>query len=570
MNSSINSDLSFTKTSPADDELLFCPLGGAGEIGMNLNVYGHAGKWLMIDCGITFGDEKNTGVEIVMPDVRFIEERKTNLIGIVLTHAHEDHFGAVHHLWNRLRCNIYATAFAAELLKKKLEEVGLLKKVKINLIKQNQRLDIGPFQLRLFGTTHSIPEPNSVVLKTSLGTVLHTGDYKLDPYPLIGKKTDLKAFESLGDDGVLALVGDSTNSLIDGSSGSEKEVRDSLFRLVGQLKGRVVVACFASNVARIQTIIESAERNGRSVVLSGRSLKRVTDAAKSVGYLRDVPAFIKEKEAKSLPRENVLIIATGSQGEPRSALSRIARDDHSHINLDEGDVVIFSSRIIPGNERAISKLHEQLAKKLVTVITEHDHLVHVSGHPAREEIKKMYEVVRPTISIPVHGESHHLRGHAELAKSCDVPFVKEVRNGDVIALSSSGPEFIGRVHTGRLMLDGNDLISMNSNKVVKRNHMQVNGFSFLTIVIDQSGAIIDTPMLAAPGLLDNEPDDIRIKNLIIEGILVLIDDLPPRDLRDDEVLVQKIEEKVLKGFKRLKRKSPSIEVHLVRVKGREL
>ena len=570
MISSTNSSISFSGTSPSDDELLFCPLGGAGEIGMNLNLYGHAGKWLMVDCGITFGDEHISGVEIVMPDVSFIEERNADLIGIVLTHALEDHFGAVHHLWNRLRCKIYATAFATELLKKKLEEVGLLKKVKINVIKKNQKLDIGPFQLKILGTTHSIPEPNSIVLKTSIGTILHTGDWKLDPHPLVGKKTDLKTFKSLGDEGVLALVGDSTNSLVDGSSGSEKQVRDNLFDLVREIKGRVVVTCFASNVARLQTIIESAEKNGRSVILSGRSLRRGIDAAKSVGYLRDVPPFIKEQEAKSIPRENVLIIATGSQGEPRAALSRIARDDHSHISLDKGDVVIFSSRIIPGNERPISRLHEQLSNKSVRVITEHDHLVHVSGHPAREELKKMYEVVRPRISIPVHGEPQHLRGHADLAKSCDIPFIKEVRNGDVLALSANGPKFVGRVHTGRLMLDGNDLISLDSNKVVKRNHMQINGCSLLTIAVDQSGNIIETPILSAPGLLDDEIDDISLKNLIIDDILDLIDNLPPRDRRDDKVLTQKLKDKVSRGFRKLKRKSPSVEVHLIRIKGRDL
>src|SRR5438309_4456622 len=352
------SDIRFADDDPS--ALFFVSLGGAGEIGMNLNLYGYGGDWLILDCGVTFGDDSQPGLEVVMPDPAFIVERRDRLLGIVATHAHEDHIGAIPYLWTQLRCPIWATPFTASLLRAKLVEAQLADKVKINIVPMSGRFTIGPFDLELITLTHSIPEPNAVVIRTPVGTVLHTGDWKLDPEPLIGSPTDEARLREVGDEGVLAIVCDSTNALKPGSSGSEGDLRRSLTELIGHYDGRVAVACFASNVARLETIAHAARAHDRDVALVGRSLWRIEKAAREHGYLADVPRFLTEDEAGYVPRDKVLLVCTGSQGEPRAALARIARDDHPNIVLDEGDVVIFSSRIIPGNEKAINRLHNAL------------------------------------------------------------------------------------------------------------------------------------------------------------------------------------------------------------------
>jgi len=385
------------------DELVFLPLGGAGEIGMNLNLYGYGGRWLMIDCGISFADETMPGLEVIMPDPTFIEERREDLVGIVVTHAHEDHIGAIQYLWPRFKTTVYATPFTANLLRQKLVETKLETTVPIVEIPMSGKFWIEPFELELITLTHSIPEPNAVVVRTPAGTVLHTGDWKLDPDPLVGPTADEAALRRLGDEGVLALVCDSTNALRPGATGSEAEVRRSLETLVGQCRSRVAVACFASNVARLTSIVAAAEKHDRQVALVGRSLWRIEQAARETGYLEGVPRFLTEEEAGYLPRDKALLICTGSQGEPRSALSRIADDEHAHIVLEAGDAVIFSSRIIPGNERSINRLHNKLAHVGVEILTEEDHFVHVSGHPAQQELQRMYQMVRPKIAVPVHG-----------------------------------------------------------------------------------------------------------------------------------------------------------------------
>ncbi|HLB80253.1 MAG TPA: ribonuclease J, partial [Dongiaceae bacterium] len=397
---------------PGADELLFLPLGGTGEIGMNLNLYGHAGKWLMIDLGITFGDDTTPGIEVIMPDPGFIAERRADLAGLVLTHAHEDHIGAVPYLWPRLRCPIFATPFTAALLRRKLRDAGLQDQAPITEVPMSGRFAVGPFELELITLTHSIPEPNAVVVRTPLGTVLHTGDWKLDPEPLVGPLADEVALRRLGEEGVLAMVCDSTNALVAGESGSEAAVRESLGRLVGRLTQRVAIACFASNVARLETGAWVAAAHDRHAGLVGRSLWRIDAAARETGYFADLPPFVREHDVAYLPREKVLMLCTGSQGEPRSALARIARGDHPGVTLEPGDAAIFSSRIIPGNERAIGRLQNDLARMGVEVVTERDHFVHVSGHPAQGELAAMYQWVRPRVAVPVHGEARHLRAHA--------------------------------------------------------------------------------------------------------------------------------------------------------------
>ncbi len=550
---------------PGKDDLFFLPLGGTGEIGMNLNLYGHAGKWLMIDCGVTFGNDTAPGVDVIMPDPDFIERRRDNLVALVLTHAHEDHIGAVPYLWKRLRCPVYATPFTAAVLREKLEEAGLLGEVPLTVIGMSERFEIAPFDLQLITLTHSIPEPNAVVLRTSLGTVVHTGDWKLDPAPLIGDTTDEAALKQLGEDGVLAMIGDSTNALVEGESGSEAAVRDSLMALVGEFKTRVVVACFASNIARVQTIAEVAAAHGRAVVLAGRSLWRITEAARATGYLGDIAPFVPEEEAAALPRDKVLLICTGSQGEPRAALPRIARDDHPNVKLAKDDVVIFSSRIIPGNEVSIGRLQNQLASMGVKVITERDHFVHVSGHPARDELIHMYQWVRPSIAVPVHGETRHLYGHAELARACQVPHTPIIANGDMVRLSADGPEIVAQVQTGRLAVDGTELIAMEDETLRSRIRMLRNGFAVLTLAVDQSGRVLDEPQLSAPGILGDSDSDFDLADDIIDDVLEMISELPPARRRDDAALSEQVRRVVRRGFRERRGKNPTTQVHLVRL-----
>ncbi|HER26130.1 MAG TPA: ribonuclease J, partial [Rhodospirillales bacterium] len=425
------------------DELLFVPLGGAGEIGMNLNLYGYGPKdrqrWMMIDLGITFGNGTLPGVDVIMPDPTFIEQRLDQLEGLVLTHAHEDHLGAVAHLWPRLKCPVYATPFTARILGHKLREAGLEQRVPVTVVPLKGSFSVGPFDLELITLTHSIPEPNGIVIRTPLGTVLHTGDWKFDPNPVVGEVTDEAALNALGDEGTLAIVCDSTNVFTEGTSGSEGDLLDSLSQLIGSLSGRIVVTCFASNVARLETIAAAAAANDRDVVLAGRSLWRFQEAGREHGCLANTAAFLEEEAAGYLPREKTLIICTGSQGEPRAALSRIASGGHPRITLDPGDTVIFSSRQIPGNETSISSVQNQLVRGGINIMTEKDHFVHVSGHPARQELIRMYQHVKPKISIPVHGELRHMSEHARLATDCQVGATLVGENGSLMRIAPGQP-----------------------------------------------------------------------------------------------------------------------------------
>ena len=550
---------------PGSDEVLFVPLGGTGEIGMNFNCYGHDGAWLIVDCGVTFGDPSYPGVDVMTADPTFIEDRRDKIAGMLITHAHEDHVGGVAHLWPRLRCPVYATPFTMAVLRRKLEEAGLAGKVPLHEIPLSGAATIGPFDLSLITVTHSIPEPNAVVIKTGAGTVFHTADWKLDPDPLIGAVTDEAALRAVGDAGVLALIGDSTNATVEGTAGSEAAVRDSLMDLVGSFTERVAFACFASNVARVQTVAEVAHAHGRAVGLVGRSLWRMTDAARATGYLADLPPFIREDEAMLLPRDKVALICTGSQGEPRAALSRIARDDHPNITLDDGDTVIFSSRIIPGNEVPIGRLQNQLTAMGVRVITEKDHFVHVSGHPARDELRQMYQWIRPQIAVPVHGEAHHLRAHAALAEACQVPHAMVIENGDVLRLDPDGPEIWGQVQAGRLAVDGQDLIRLDDSNLRTRNHMLWNGSATLTVVVDRKGHVVSEPQLSAPGLLGETDADFDLLDDVIDDVLDALSGAKANERRDDEALEERLRRAVRKSFRARRGKNPTAEVHLVRL-----
>lgn len=550
--------------SASEPELLFVPLGGAGEIGMNLNLYGYGDQWVMVDLGVTFADDRMPGIDVVMPDPAFIVERRDKLLGIVLTHAHEDHIGAVQYLWPQLRCPIYATPFTASILKRKLAEAGLERIAEITIVPLSGRFTLGPFEFELITLTHSIPEPNALAIRTPLGTVLHTGDWKIDPDPLVGEATDDAALRRVGEEGVLAMVCDSTNVLREGTSGSEADLRKSLVDLVGRCQQRVAIACFASNVARLETVAKVAEANGRHAALIGRSLWRFYEAALENGYLKDIPRFLNDGEAAYLPRDKVVLAMTGSQGEPRSAMARVVAGEHAHIVLEAGDTAIFSSRIIPGNERAIFRLQSALAGLGVEIVTELDEFVHVSGHPARDELAEMYAWVKPRIAVPVHGEMRHLIEHARFARACQIREAVVVTNGDILRLAPGAPEIVGQAPSGRLALDGTALVPAEGAVVKSRTRMLWHGVAVATVVVDKDGRLAGDPQLALPGLVGDD----GTSTLVAEttgAIEQAIEELPSATRRDDDALKEAVRLAIRRSVRLARGKKPSIEVHLVRV-----
>jgi len=545
-------------------ELYFVPLGGAGEIGMNLNLFGHRGKWLMVDLGVTFGNDTTPGIEVIMPDPAFIEERKADLVGLVLTHAHEDHLGAIQYLWPRLRCPVYATPFTAAVLRAKLRDDNLVEPVEIREVPMGGRFEIGPFAIELITLTHSIPEPNALVLRTSAGTVLHTGDWKFDPEPLTGPAADYDALRRVGDEGVLALVGDSTNVFVPGQAGSEADVRKSLMGLIGRFRHRVAVACFATNVARLESVARVAERHGRHVALVGRSLWRIHDAAKATGYLRGLPKFLTDEEAGFLPRDSVLLLCTGSQGEPRSALARIASGSHPEIVLEEGDAAVFSSRVIPGNERSIALLQNQLHALGVEVVTAIEEPIHVSGHPARDELARMYQLVRPRVAVPVHGERRHLVEHARLAERCQVPQSVVVGNGSVLRLAPGRAALMGEVQAGRLAVDGSRIIPIDHAVVRTRARIMHNGAAVATLVVDKDGRFKADPQVTVHGLVDaaGEPE---LAAEIVAAVRAAVEKLPTLTRRDDDQIKEAARLAVRRLMSAVRGKKPVTDVHLIRV-----
>ncbi|MPY75272.1 MAG: MBL fold metallo-hydrolase [Alphaproteobacteria bacterium] len=549
---------------PGDAELLFLALGGAGEIGMNLNLYGHAGVWLMVDLGITFGDESTPGIDVIMPDPSFIEERRDELVGLVLTHAHEDHLGAVAYLWDRLRCPVYATPFTAAVLRRKLAEAGLLDRVPLTEIPLSGRFSVGPFAIELITLTHSIPEPNALVIETPVGRVMHTGDWKLDPDPIVGPTTDEKALIRVGEAGVLAMVCDSTNVLVNGESGSEADVRDTLLDIVGRYEKRVAVACFASNVARLETIARVGAAHDRQVALVGRSLWRIYEAAKETGYLLDIPPFLAERDIGYLPRDKVLMICTGSQGEPRSALARIAAGDHPEVSLEAGDTVIFSSRIIPGNEISINRMHNRLSELGVELVTTNEENVHVSGHPARDELSQMYQWIRPRIAIPVHGEPRHLVAHAKLAQECQVPETVVVQNGAMVCLAPGRAEIIDEVFTGRLAVDGRQIVNLESGAIRDRRRMIHHGSAVATVILGRDGELRGMPIVSLHGIQPGERED-AILPPVVDAVCDAVNRLSGRDRANDELVAEAARRAVRRTLRQICGKRPHTEVHLVRV-----
>ena len=541
-----------------DDKLLFLPLGGAGEIGMNLNLYGYGdpenAQWIMVDLGVTFADAGMPGLDVIMPDPAFIEDQRDNLIALVLTHAHEDHLGAVPYLWPRLKCPVYATPFTASILRRKLSEVSWGDQVPIHVIELGGRFSLGPFDLEFITLTHSIPEPNAIAIRTPHGLIMHTGDWKFDPDPVVGEVTDSKRLREIGDEKVLAMVCDSTNVFTPGESGSEGDLQESLTRIIGGCVNRVVVSCFSSNIARLKTVAEAAYANGRDVVISGRSMRNMIDAARETGYIPKDMVFLSEDDAGYLPHDKMLMICTGSQGEPRAALSRIASGDHPRIVLDEGDTVIFSSRVIPGNEISISRLQNKLATRGIKIIDWQDDFVHVSGHPARDELSEMYRLVRPQIAIPVHGENRHMIEHAALAKECQVSSTIIAPNGTMISISKDGAEVVDKVSFGRLALEGKRLVPVDGKLVRNRRKTLYSGFVVATVVIDANAELFDEPQITDSGLLDD--NEIELENTIIDAIADTVDNLPKKLRHDDDAISSAIRIAMRRVYKRELDKKP--------------
>ena len=496
----------------SENELIFCPLGGSGEIGANMNLYAYGNpgehKWIMVDIGVTFADDTLPGIDLIYPDPGFIVDKKEDLLGIVITHAHEDHIGAIAHLWPKLQCKIYATPFTAVLIKEKFREKHIDVNNYLHIVELNGILDLGPFKIEYVTMTHSILEPNGLRIQTPAGVILHTGDWKIDENPMVGKNIDVNRLQQIGKEGVLAMICDSTNIFSVGRSGSEETVRKSLLKIMGRLKKRIIMTSFASNVARMETIFHCAEKTGRQISLVGRSMHRIFKAARQCGYLKNIIEPIDPREAKNISREKIVYLCTGSQGEPMGAMMRISSYTHPDVFIEKGDTVIFSSKIIPGNEKKLYKLHNQLVKDGIEVISEENEFVHVSGHPNRDEMKDMYNWIKPKCVIPVHGEHRHLMEHISFAREMQVPHPVLVENGDIVKIyPGDKPEVYDKAPSGRLYLDGNISVDEESPSIKDRKNLSSNGYLEVTILLTPKGNIHNNPILSFRGLPINEKDE---------------------------------------------------------------
>ena len=552
-----------------EQELVFVPLGGSGEIGMNANLYHFKDRWLMIDLGISFPDEFLPGVDVVLPDLSFIEARKNNLEALILTHAHEDHFGAIPYLWERLQVPVYGTAFTLALLRRKLSEARVDVSIPLYELHYNVDYQFGPFSIELVSLTHSIPDPAALVLRTDAGTVLHTGDWKFDITPTLGNDTDRARLKELGQEGIMALIGDSTNALVEGRTPSEAVAQEGLTKVIAEAKHTVAVTLFASNVARIKSIIAAAQANGRSVCVAGRALQRTISAAKEVGYLRDIPDFVPETEVNLIPRENLVIICTGSQGEPRAAMARIATGTHENLSLAPGDTVIYSSRQIPGNEPAITKIQDMIVRRGIELITDDDHPVHVSGHPARDELIEMYSLIRPKISIPVHGTARHLIAHAALAEGCQVSQTVIPDNGDIITFTDGEAEITGTVPVGALTHEGGEIVDIQSDFLRSRRRMLWNGTITASVVVTPSGELVMAPQVSQSGICaaDQADDFLADASLRIEDAIETMTDSA---VLSDETVQQTVTSALKSLVKSRFRLRPTVHIHIFRADDTEL
>lgn len=551
------------------EDLVFLPLGGVGEIGMNLALYGYGTpgnrKWIMVDCGVTFPGPDLPGVDLVLPDIRFLAEERKNLKGIIITHAHEDHYGALNDLWPGLNVPVYASPFTAGMLEAKRDYERGRTEIPVTIFKQGDRINVGPFEIEGVGVNHSIPEPMSLAIKTPLGTVIHTGDWKIDLHPSLGPLTDETRFRQLGDEGVLALICDSTNALRDGVSPSEEEVTESLAKIIESAEGRVGITTFSSNVGRIRSIARAAETAGREVLLLGSSMKRVTQVARDIGLMEGIRPFIDEDEFGYIPRDKVVVILTGSQGEPRAALAKIARDEMRNVAFSAGDTIIFSSRAIPGNEKAINDIKNGLVDQGIHVITDNEALVHVSGHPRRTELQQMYAWTRPQMVVPVHGEAVHLVAHAELAEQSGVPAVPRVRDGKMLRLAPGPAEVIGEVHFGRIFKDGNLIGDYDEMGIGDRRKLSFVGHVSVNIVLDARFDFRGDPEVVPYGLPEFDDEGEDMGDTLYDAVLGAVESIPRARRKDLGTIREAVRRAVRSMANEVWGKKPVVTVFVTKV-----
>jgi ribonuclease J len=550
------------------EELVFAPLGGVGEIGMNLAIYGfgeaHRRKWIVVDLGVSFGGDDLPGIDLIMPDIRFLVEERRNLLGLVLTHAHEDHFGALLDLWPRLKIPVYATPFTAALIEAKRQSEPGAPEVPVTIVPLDGRFSLGPFDIELVSMAHSIPESNGLIIRTKLGTVLHTGDWKIDPTPVLGPPTDEDKLRSLGNEGCLALVGDSTNAVREGRSPSEMEVAKTLAELIRTAPGRVGVTTFASHVGRLRSVAKAAAACDREVVLVGRSMERIAQVARETGYLDDIRDFRSVEVFGYLPPEKVVALCTGSQGEARAALSRIAEDDHPEVSFSSGDRVIFSSRAIPGNEKAVMRVINGLVALGVEVITDRDHLVHVSGHPRRAELQDMIGWVRPQILIPAHGETLHMAAHAALARRAGVPKVITCRDGDLVRLAPQ-PGIIDELPAGRLYKDGTILIGAQERTVPDRRKLGFAGIVSVALTLSHTGELLSGPRVEMTGVPDANAAGAAMLQIAHASVLEAFNSMPKARRRDPDAVAEALRRAVRSAMGSAWKKKPICHVHVLTI-----
>ncbi len=550
------------------ENLLFCPLGGSGEIGMNMNLYAYGTeenqKWIIVDMGVTFADDTVPGVDLIYPDAGFIIEKKDDLLGIVLTHAHEDHIGSISHIWPKLKCKIYATPFTAVLIQEKFKEKKIDITNYLKIVDLNSQIKLGPFEIDFVTLTHSILEPNGLSITTPEGVVLHTGDWKVDPNPLIGNKVDEKKLRSIGDKGVIAMICDSTNVFSPGRAGSENDVRESLLKIISNQKKRVLVTSFASNVARMESIFYIAKQTKRNISLIGRSMHRIYKAARQCGYLKNLIEPVDPRDASKISRDRIILLCTGSQGEPMGALNRIANDIHPDVNIESGDTVIFSSKIIPGNEKKLYALQNSIVKKDIEVITEENAFVHVSGHANREDLKDMYQWVKPKCVIPVHGEHRHMKEHINFSKEMQIPFNLKVENGNIIKISKDQkPEIIDQAPTGKVYLDGNVAVSLDSSSIKERKNISVNGLLEITLIISSNGKM-KKPVVSFRGIPEEEVNE-TFKFDLEDEIIKTCKSFAINNSKQEKNLIDSIKQNCRKIIKEKTGKRPFTNVNIARI-----
>ncbi len=549
-------------------ELVYCSLGGAGEIGMNLNLFGYGKpgdyKWIIVDIGVTFSDDNIPGIEVILPNPEFIANQKENLLGIVLTHAHEDHVGAIAHLWPMLECPIYATPFTAAIVKEKFKEKKINIGSHLKIVKLGGNVKLGIFDIDYVTLTHSILEPCGLAITTPEGIVLHTADWKIDDNPLIGEKTDVKKLTELGKKGVLAMVCDSTNIFNLGSSGSESLVRTGLLTVLENMKNRIVITSFASNVARMETVFKVAEKIGRKVCLVGRSMGRIYQLARQCNYLQDIETPIDVRDSKKIPKNKIIYLCTGSQGEQRAALSRIANGTHPDVHLEKNDNVIFSSRIIPGNEKRLFKIFNDFSKSEIQVLSEENSMIHVSGHPAREDLKKMYGWVKPKIAIPVHGEQRHMAEHINFAKEMGVKYPVKISNGEIIRLAPGEPQVVDKVTWGRIYLDGKVLIANDSQVLKERRGIASNGYMEITILI-KNGQIKNNPIITLKGIPFFEEDAAEIEYDLEDIVMDTCKTFNLNNSKQEKNIIETLKGNCRKLISEKSGKKPLVNINLVRL-----